>query len=297
MEYVSRGVVTAILLGLAIANVVWAIGDWRPHDLLTYVDAARQWVETGSPYSLTPRAEEWMLYRYAPWFAALFVPLLGVPLPVLHAVFSALMAGCSILAVVPMLRRYGWRAAPVAAFLGTMLFGIGAAGNVQPLMVAVLAWTVGTRFGPIGIAFAASLKLLPLLFVLPYLGQREWGKAAATFALTLLLLGPIVLFELPGRALDAGPSNSLIHVNVVLWAIVAASAVLVAAYQSVRGEPYRWLAVCAAVILASPRFIGYDLTILLASTPYQADDATPARPSRSRAHPRSGQPVTQPSER
>ena len=268
VEGIARRVVYAILLGLSVANLIWAFSDWRFYDLITYLDAARMWVETGNPYTPTIRAEDWMLYRYGPWFAALFVPLLSLPREVVEIGYAAVVTVASVLAVVPVIRQYGRPAIPVGAFLGTMLFGIGAGGNIQPVMVAILAWSLATRVGPLGVAIAASMKLTPLLFVLVFAGQRQWGKVAVTLALTALLLGPTLLFELPAQATSAGPSNSLIHVNVVLWAAVALGTVLFAAWQSYRLAPTRWIATCLAVVMVSPRLIGYDLTILLASTPH-----------------------------
>lgn len=273
IEWIARKIATAILLGLSVANVVWAFSDWRLYDLVTYIDAARMWVETGNPYTATPRAEDWMLYRYAPWFAALFVPLLALPETVLHVSYSVIVTAASVLAVVPMLRQYGRPAIPVAAFLGTMLFGIGAGGNIQPVLVALLAWTLATRAGPFGVAVAASLKLTPLLFVLVYAGQREWRMVGATLLFFGLMFAPILLFDLPGRATSPGPSNSLIHVNVWLWAAVGLATVVVAAWQSYRVAPTRWLATCLAVIMTSPRLIGYDLTVFLAATPHRSSDA------------------------
>lgn len=268
LDGVARRVAWAILIGLSVANVVWAISDWRFYDLITYMDAARMWVETGNPYTPTARADDWMLYRYGPWLAALFVPLLSLPRVVVEVGFSVIVTVASILAMVPMIRQYGRPAIPIALFFGTMLFGIGTGGNMQPVMVALLAWTLSTRWGPFGVAIAASMKLTPLLFVLVYAGQREWGKVGLTLFLTAVLLGPIVFFSLPPQATSPGPSNSLIHVHVGLWAAVAIAAIAYAAIESYRRAPTRWLATCVAVVMASPRLIGYDLTMFLASTPH-----------------------------
>lgn len=272
IDGVARRVVSAIFIALSVTNVIWAVADWRFYDLITYLDAAQMWVDTGNPYTATPRAEDWLLYRYGPWFAALFVPLLSLPRPVVEVGFSVVVTVASILAMVPMIRQYGRQAVPVALFLGTMLFGIGTGGNIQPVMVAILAWSLTTRFGPLGVAVAASMKLTPLLFVLVFAGQREWRKVAWTLVLTAVLLGPILFFELPPQATMPGPSNSLLHVHPVLWALVAAAIVGIAAWQSYRVAPTRWLATCVAVVMASPRLIGYDLTMFLASTPHRSAD-------------------------
>lgn len=268
VEDIARRVASAILIALSITNVIWAVSDWRFYDLITYLDAAQMWVDTGNPYTPTARAEDWMLYRYGPWFAALFVPLLSLPQPVVEVGFSAIVTAASVLAVVPMIRQYGRPAVPIALFFGTMLFGIGTGGNIQPVMVAVLAWSLTTRFGPLGVGIAASMKLTPLLFVVVYAGQREWRKVAATLLTTAILLGPIFFFELPPQATMPGPSNSLLHIHPVLWSAAAAGTIAFAAWQSYRVAPTRWLATCVAVVMASPRLVGYDLTMFLASTPH-----------------------------
>ncbi len=270
IEAISRRIATAILLGLSVANVVWAFSDWRLYDLDVYVGAARMWVETGNPYTPMPGAEDWMLYRYAPWFAALFVPLLAIPESVLHVSYSGIVTAASVLAVIPMIRQHGRSAIPVAAFLGTMLFGIGTGGNIQPVLIALLAWTLATRSGPFGVAVAASLKLTPLLFVVVYAGHREWRKASVTLATFGALFAPTLLFDVPARTMNPTPSNSLIHVNLWLWAAVGLATVAIAAWQSYRVGPTRWLATCVAVIMTSPRLIGYDLTIFLAATPHRS---------------------------
>jgi hypothetical protein len=267
VDGIARRMTYAILIALSVTNVIWALGDWRFYDLITYLDAAQMWVDAGNPYTPTARAEDWMLYRYGPWFAALFVPLLSLPRVVVEVGYSAIVTAASCLAVVPMIRQYGLPAVPIALFLGTMLFGIGTGGNIQPVMVAILAWSLTTRWGPLGVAIAASMKLTPLLFVFVFAGQREWRKVAVTLVLTAILLGPILFFELPPQATMPGPSNSLLHIHPALWAVVALTTVALAAWQAYRVAPTRWLATCVAVVMASPRLIGYDMTMLLAATP------------------------------
>lgn len=50
------------------------------------------------------------------------------------------------------------------------------ASALVPLIVAALVLGVERRTGPPWIAFAASLKAVPILFVVTYLGRREWVR-------------------------------------------------------------------------------------------------------------------------
>src|SRR4026208_987385 len=71
----ARTVVLAFIVAITILNVVWAIGDWHLHDMNVYWTAAEQWRQTGNPYTPVPTADADSVYRYAPWFAAAWVPL------------------------------------------------------------------------------------------------------------------------------------------------------------------------------------------------------------------------------
>ncbi len=74
-----------------------------------------------------------------------------------------------------MARRGAWIG---VAFFLPILIGISAGGNVHALLIAALVLDVERRSGPAWIGVAASLKLFPLLFVLTYLGRRQWRRAA-----------------------------------------------------------------------------------------------------------------------
>lgn len=78
----------------------------------------------------------------------------------------------SVAAVVPMARRRAWLQ---VMFFFPILIGISAVGNAQALMVAWLVWGAERRSGPLWIALAASLKAVPILFAIVYIGRRQWG--------------------------------------------------------------------------------------------------------------------------
>lgn len=268
---IARVAVT-LFLALSITNVIWALNDWRLYDLAVYLQAGEAWIESGNPYSITPETTPMTVYRYAPWFAAIFVPLSMLPDVIVRVAYSVVVTVASVLAVVPVLREYGRAAIPVAAFFGTLLFAIGTGGNIQPVIVAMLVWTLNSRAGPLAIAIAASLKATPILFVLVFIGRREWGKAAWTLALSVVLIAPMLLFERADLTMSFGQSYSLWHVHPVLWAAVAAVSVIGALWYA--QTHHGWLAAAVAVLMASPRLIGYDLTILLAAAPRAASQPT-----------------------
>jgi hypothetical protein len=144
-----------------------------------------------------------------------------------------------------------------------MLIGISAIGNVHALMIAALVLGIERRSGPLWIAIAASLKAFPILYVLVYVGRREWLKAALTFVLTGVLVAPFLLYSLEHYPTSAGGAGVLITWPVVYVAVVAVS--MSAAIRMARTR-YKWLAAAVTVCLALPRLFLYDVTYLLIGT-------------------------------
>jgi hypothetical protein len=171
------------------------------------------------------------------------------------------------------------RAVPFATLMLGLLVGMAASGNVQPLLVAWLVWGVERRSGPLWIALAASLKAVPLLYAIVYIGRRQWWRVAATVVVTALLTAPMLLFQLPPLVTDFGGSNSLSNVSLALWAAVAASAIVVAIFLAFRRSRYAWLAAGTAVVLALPRLFLYDTTFILPGVAEGADSPAPRQPS------------------
>ena len=261
----ARLLSVALIASFSLAIVTgWAIGGgWKLIDMDVYWTAAQQWRATGNPYALTATTTDHTVFRYAPWFAALWVPLTYLPRPVVDVGWSLVLVAAAIAAVIPILRAYGSRALPLATLMLGLLIGMAASGNVQPLLVAWLVWGMERRSGPFWIALAASLKAVPLLYVIVYLGRRQWWRVVLTLALSAVLTGPMLLFELPPLVTDFGGSNSLTNVSLVLWAAVAVGALGVALVLAFRRSRYASLATGAAVVLALPRLFLYDTTFVL----------------------------------
>ncbi|MEO8245857.1 MAG: glycosyltransferase family 87 protein [Chloroflexota bacterium] len=267
MAQLPRLVVTAIVLGLGISYLWFAVSDWRLTDAEAYWNAAMR-LRDGLPlYPPLSNVEASDVYRYAPWFAWLAVPLTFLPVAVAGALWSTVLVLASCFAILPLVHRGAWLA---AAFFWPILIGISAIGNVQPLLVAALVLGVERRSGPLWIAAAASLKVVPILFTLVYLGRREWGRAAAAFAITIVLVAPAFLYDLSGYPSDAGRAAGLfqeppLYVAVVL--VLAATSLLAA---KSRGA---WLAAAATAVVALPRLFVYDVTFVLIGLPAEPDES------------------------
>lgn len=278
-----RLLATALLLGLAISQVIHYTIAFNPVDIESYLWAGEAWRTTGNPYTeAAVIVNDNPIYRYAPWFALPWVGLSLLPHGLVEIGWSALMVACAFVAVVPMFRAHGARAIPFGGFMLGWLIAIGLNGNVQPAMIALLAWTVERKWGPVAVAVCASLKAVPILYAVVYAGRGEWRKVGVSVALTALLVAPMLAFDIPGISTAAGETYSLFATSPVLWAGVAVSSVGVA-FLAARSR-FAWVAAGAAVLLALPRAFIYDLTFFV---PGVADASPVARgpvdPARNRS--------------
>jgi hypothetical protein len=257
----ARVVALAVIIGIGINHIYWSIADWHLKDMNAYWDAGLR-LRAGGP--LFPPVTDVLaseVYRYSPWFAWLWVPLTGLPREVVNVAWSIVLLAASFAAMTPLARGGQWLG---VAFFLPILIGISAGGNVHALLIAALVLSVERRSGPLWIAIAASLKLFPILFVLTYVGRREWLRAAATIAITGLFLVPFLLYDLSNYVTSAGPAELLIE-----WPVVYAVAVIgaIAASLWLARTRYAWLASSTAVLLALPRSFLYDVTWLAVAVP------------------------------
>lgn len=254
-------VTVALVVGLGISQLVLTVGDWHLRDAGAYWEAAMR-LRDGEP--LFPRlrdSEVSEIYRYAPWFAYAWIPLTYLPREIANVLWSAILMGSSLAALMPLAHSRAWL---LVALFAPILIGISAIGNVQPLIIAALVLGVERRSGPLWIALAASLKVVPLLLALTYVGRGEWRKAILTGILTAALVVPMLLFDLSNYPTDAGAAAGIIAAP-VLYAIAVAAAILVS--LRLAGTRYAWLASSAAATLAVPRLFVYDITFLMVAIP------------------------------
>jgi hypothetical protein len=257
MPRLARTVALAVILGIGIVNLYWAITQWTLSDAAAYWNAAIRLREGGELYPALSDVDASEVYRYAPWFAWLAVPFTYLPIQVAGALWSLVLLAASAWALVPLLQIRAWL---LVAFFAPILIGISAVGNVQALMVAALLWGVERRSGPLWIALAASLKVTPILLVAVYAGRRQFGRVAVTLALAVLLWAPVLLYDLSGYTTTAGQAAALVQWPVVY--LVASGAMVVATLALAAGR-FGWLTGAVANVVALPRLFVYDVSFLM----------------------------------
>ena len=265
-------VVIAILIGIAVGASVFALRSWTLEDMHVYLEAAHRLREGETLYSTTnPRAA----YQYAPWFAALWVPLSFLPEAVVSAAWSAVLVGASLVSVRPLMRRPDAPALAVAVLmLPILIFSSARSGNVQPLLIAGLVVGLERRWGPLAIAAAASLKAFPLALALVYLGRGEWRRFALTLLLTAALVAPMLLFDLSRYTVDGPREGTLYDLSPLAWAVAVVGLVLITIVLARRRSVHAWLAAATTVVVGLPRMLSYDITFLLAGTAGSSADPT-----------------------
>ena len=259
----ARTAVMAILLGwVGYTLASWFLA-WNPADAGAYYDAANRLTHGQQLYPVVnPEAHE--VYRYAPWFAVAWIPLTALPRQVALHAWSLAMLGCSVAAVWPLLRRPSWASVALAALTGQTLAETAMFGNAHPLVVALLVWAVGRRAFPAWLGVAASIKLVPLAFVLVWAGRRQWMPAAIAVATTAILFAPMLLFDLSSYPTDPGTGLlSLYAVSPALWIAVAGVTLVVTVWLALRGSPYAWVAAAVLMFLGPPRVVSSYLAFLI----------------------------------
>jgi hypothetical protein len=254
LQRLAARFVVALLFAMMIVRIWLIAGDWSFGDINAYWLAAER-LKHGEPLylgSLDP--DSYRVFRYAPWFAWLWVPLTYLPRTLVDWGWAAVLAVASGAILVGLARLRSMAAWALAFIMAPWLLSLVQVGNIQPLVVATLAYGISRWSGPIWIGISASLKLVPLEFVLVYVARREWGRILLSVLVTALLLAPMLLFDLSGYTTAPGRSLSFYYfVGPWAWALTAASSSLVAIWLALRGSPYVWVATAVAVGLLAPR--------------------------------------------
>jgi glycosyl transferase family 87 len=274
LRRLGRTIALAVIIGIGFFNLYEAATHWTLSDAAAYWNAGLR-LRDGHPlYAVVANADASDVYRYAPWFAWLTVPLTYLPMRIAGALWSAALLGASVLALVPLARARAWVA---VVFFAPILVGISAVGNAHPLLIALLVWTVERRSGPLWIGVAASLKIFPILFALVYLGRAQWGRALASVTVTALLWAPALLYDLRGYSTEPGQAASLVSVP-ILWAVIMGLAIGLTLRLAQRKTG--WLAAAVSVVLALPRLFVYDVTYLMVGLPAPSHPASESRSPR-----------------
>ncbi len=180
----ARALVFAILIAYALGATVAVVTHWYFEDAGAYWNAALRLREGGPLYV---GGNDPTTYRYAPWFAAAWVPLSYLPQELVMGLWGVLLALAALWLILP-----DWRS-PESVALSLLvwpdLLRVTSTGNVQPLLLVAVAYGLTSRWGPLLIGAAASLKGWPILFALPWWDRRTVmaGGVAALLAAPMLL--------------------------------------------------------------------------------------------------------------
>lgn len=262
----ARIVALAIVIGWSLSNLAFHVTDWSLDDMDAYWNAAER-LRAGEPlYPPLADASAADVYRYAPWFAWLWVPLTMLPRTMVEVGWSTALLGATVVALLP-LRRAGLTGIGVAMLLGSFLVWAASVGNVQPILIAVLVHGLAGRSGPLWIGVAASLKAVPILYALLYVGRREWLRAAAAAIVTGLLVAPMLLTDLRHYPAGSGDAPSpLLAILPVLYVVAVAVGAAVTIRLAAAPSSYARWAAASTVLLALPRITLLDLPHLLVAT-------------------------------
>jgi hypothetical protein len=270
MARLGRLLALAVISGMGVAFLVWAVTGWTLADAVAYWQAALRLRAGQDLYPAVTNVAASDVFRYSPWFAWAAVPLTFLPLGLVAVAWSVALVVASTVAVWPLVRERRWMQ---LCFFWPILIAISASGNVQAILIACLVHGVERRSGPLWIALAASLKAVPLLFALVYLGRGQWLRAALSVVLTVALVAPVLFYDLSQYPTDTGGAGLLIRwmpLYVLTALVVVSAAVRLAATR------YAWLSAATAAALVLPRFFTYDVTLLLVGTVRRARPASQA---------------------
>jgi hypothetical protein len=259
----GRAIVAALIIGIALSVFAYQIHfttDVLGLDMAAYYNAAVRLRDGADLYPMVANQESASVYRYAPWFAVLWIPFTLLPFHIVAAGWAAILLGAGGYLLWP-LRRTG-TGLLLALFAMPYLVEHAWVGNVDPLMYALLAATVSSRLGGLGVGVAASLKIAPIGFVVYFALQRRWCAVWVSLFVAAGLWAPAVLFNLSHYPMQS-TTLSLWRISPLLWAAVSAIGIVGAIWLAHRQPRYRLLAGAVAALLAVPRiqvsFIGYLL--------------------------------------
>ena len=261
----TAAVLVFVLIGIGFVG--WSLTRWSIEDADAYLAAAQRILDGKEFYPPALVEDPPLAYRGAPWFVYLWVPLTALPREIVNVGWAALLLAASAWSVLPLILERRPAGLALAGLCGGLLVWTTSRGNVHPLVIAALVHGAPRRSGPLWIALAASLKAVPILFVLAYAVRREWLKVALSLLFTAILVAPMPLMGWDPSRTPAGMSLSIYYqVGPTAWLIVAILAVAAAVVIALLWRRYMWIAAATAAILALPRLIFYDFTYVLVGT-------------------------------
>ena len=258
----ARILALALVIGWSLANGIQRVGHWWLSDMDAYWNAGLR-LRDGLPLypSVTdPGAAD--VYRYSPWFAWLWVPLTFLPKAAIGWSWSAILLLASAMAIGPLFARRTAATAATGFLLGSLLLWSASSGNVQPLLIATLAWGVDRGSGPLWVGLAASMKVFPIAYALVYAGRGEWRRAIAALLIAGALWVPALVAGVAHYPVQAADSPN--PLAALPWVADVAVLVLLAflTYRAARGR-YGWLVAAGLILASAARLSLIDLTHLV----------------------------------
>jgi Glycosyltransferase family 87 len=202
----ARWIAPAAALGIcglyALANLVLVTQTWEFDDIGAYLGAAHR-LRDGLPLYVQA-TDPSGLYLYAPWFAFAWIPATFLPRLAVEVGWAIVLLGATVAAVWQF--RHSAAEICLALLLGGLLYRTAGWANVQPLVVLALVYLLPTRAGPWTVGVAASLKLLPILFLAVYAWRRDWPSVGIGLGVAVLLWVPALFFDLSTYPLSRAPN-------------------------------------------------------------------------------------------
>jgi hypothetical protein len=252
--------VVVAALGSVVLVAATIVTPFPPPDDDAYRQAAERLLSGASLY-VPSDPDAGSLYRYAPWFAAAWIPF--AVLGDAGTVLWRLLVVASVLYIVTVVIRGRGYARLALGVLGVgVLFREIPLWNVTLPMAALLTWR---RADPWSVGIAASLKIYPLILCIGYVAERRWRDLAIAVGLAGILWLPALWFGLADYAIDPGGANGLTGGwlwDVGVWPVVFLVLALGLTALAVRRSSWTWLAAAAAIPWMVPRFTGGDLTFV-----------------------------------
>ncbi len=266
-ERIARPAVMAIALAFTLTNIWFLAMDPEfAQDVTAYWDAAMRLREGQELYPAFPDAGAAEVYRYAPWFAWAWIPLTFLPRALVDVAWVVVLMAFAFAAILPAVRTRTEEGIVLALLMWPLLATLSIWGNVHALMVCMLVFGIGTRWGPLAIAAAASLKAVPIVLALVFLGRREWGKFVLTIGLTLALVAPMLYYGVENYTTD--PAGAALFSGWSWWIVLLLGSIATLLLARSRAG---WLAGAATATVIFPRFFLYDASVILAGYPAATD--------------------------
>jgi hypothetical protein len=252
-----------VLLALYAILAMPAIAEnWFMYDAKGYWETGLTVREGGALYP--PGEDGRFVYRYAPWFAWIWALLTYIPQELVFGLWVLALGGASVWLLLQIPRT------PAGILLGLifapMLLRVVSQGNVHPIMLAAIVWGLHRRTGPIWIALAASLKLVPIIFAALYLVRRQYRRALWSVVLSALLWMPAVFLGLANYPTIM--TGTAFPFGTLTFAL--AGAVLLAIFLV--PDRYREVVAGLAATFASPRWIPYNPSYLQVGVPKEPQE-------------------------